>query len=368
LKDPTIKRVLVLFALITVVLIAVAVHAVRQLNRTVAASDWVNQTHALINELEGAGAAAQSAEGSLRIYGLNRDPHDLAATRQSHVRLSDHLEVANALARNNTTTYEAVTRLTTLAAQRITLALEIAAAPVESVGALLLTDASSTAVQEMLRIIERLVTEQMGLLADRDREAYLQAQTTRWTVGVGVAINFLLLAAGAWLIRDDIQARRRAANVLEEANAQLESRVQARTAELSAANDRLSLENLERRWANQALEHQLRYNHLIINSITDLVFVITKVANISRINPAVEHHTAWLAKDLVNRPLHDVVGLAAGVAELHRALKEGHDLRDLPAVLHDQQGRESPVRFTFYPLRDGNNVVGGVVVLNRPTV
>jgi len=142
--------------------------------------------------------------------------------------------------------------------------------------------------------------------------------------------------------------------------------VQARTAELSAANDRLSLENLERRWANQALEHQLRYNHLIINSITDLVFVVTKVANISRINPAVEHHTDWLAKDLVNRPLQDVVRLTAGVAELHRALKEGHDLRDLPAVLHDHQGRESPVRFTFYPLRDGNSVVGGVVILNRP--
>jgi hypothetical protein len=96
--------------------------------------------------------------------------------------------------------------------------------------------------------------------------------------------------------------------------------------------------------------------------------VITKVANISRINPAVEHHTDWLAKDLVNRPLEAVVRLASGEAELQRALKEGHDLRDLPAVLHDQQGRESPVRFTFYPLRDGNNVVGGVVVLNRPTV
>ena len=368
MKDPTIKRVLVLFALVTVVLVAVAVHAVRQLNRTVAASDWVNRTHALINELEGAAAAAQSAEGTLRLYGLTRDPHDLAATRRSHVRLSDHLEVAGALSRDTAATQETVARLTTLATQRLAFAREVLGTPAETLPTLLAADAADTAVQEMLRLVERLVTEQMSLLAARDQEAYLQAQTTRWTIGTGVAINFLLLLAGAWLIRDDLLARHRAATALAEANAQLETRVQARTAELSAANDRLSLENLERRWANQSLEHQLRYNHLIINSITDLVFVITKVANISRINPAVEHHTDWLAKDLVNHPLHDIVRLTAGVAELHRALKEGHDLRDLPATLHDHQGRESPVRFTFYPLRDGNNVVGGVVILTRTPV
>lgn len=359
---------LVLFALVTVVLVAVAVHAVRQLNRTVAASDWVNRTHALINELEGTAAAVQSAEGTLRLYGLTRDSHDLAATRRSHVRLSDHLEVAGALSRDSSVTNETVARLTSLASQRIAFAREIANAPAEALPALLAADAAGNTVQEMLRMIERLVTEQMGLLAERDREAYLQAQTTQWTVWSGVVINFLLLLAGAWLIRDDIQARRRAANALTEANAQLETRVQARTAELGAANDRLSLENLERRWANQALEHQLRYNHLIINSITDLVFVITKVANISRINPAVEHHTDWLAKDLVNRSLKEVVRLPSGDTELHRALNDGRDLRDFPAVLRDQQGRDSPVRFTFYPLRDGNNVVGGVVILTRTSV
>ncbi|MEY3775429.1 MAG: hypothetical protein RLZZ129_2209 [Verrucomicrobiota bacterium] len=216
-------------------------------------------------------------------------------------------------------------------------------------------------------MVARLVTEQMDLLAARDQESFLQAQTTRWTIGLGVAVNFLLLAAGAWLIRDDILMRRRAAEAMAAANAQLESLVQARTAELSAANDRLNMENLERRSANQALEHQLRYNHLIINSITDLVFVVTKVANISRINPAVEHDTGWLAKDLINRPLPELLRLTAGDLPLQRALKEGHDLRDLPATLQRSAGGEVPVRFTFYPLRDGNNVVGGVVILNRTT-
>lgn len=358
---------LALFALVTVVLVAVAVHAVRQINRTVTASDWVNRTHALVNELEGAAAAIQSAEGSLHVYALTRDPRDLAAARRSHVRLTDHLEVAAALGRDQADTGNQIARLATLAAARQAFAREIAAAGPEALAPRFAADAADPAVEEMLRLTERLVAEQMNLLAARDQESFLQAQATRWTIGLGVALNFLLLAAGAWLIRDDLLMRRRAAEAMAAANAGLEERVRTRTTELSAANDRLNLENLERRWANQALEHQLRYNHLIINSITDLVFVITRVANISRINPAVEHHTGWLAKDLVNLPLHDVVRPTADGNALTRALKEGHDLRDLPALLRDRAGGETSVRFTFFPLRDGNNVVGGVVILNRTT-
>ena len=48
----------------------------------------------------------------------------------------------------------------------------------------------------------------------------------------------------AWLVLDDLAARRRAAVVLQESNAQLDARVTERTAELAAANERLTVENL----------------------------------------------------------------------------------------------------------------------------
>jgi len=76
-------------------------------------------------------------------------------------------------------------------------------------------------------------------------------------------------------------------------NRLLERKVQEDAADLAAANERLSIENLERCWINQALEHQLRYDRLIVNSINDLVFVLTKTMNISRINPAVVHLSGW---------------------------------------------------------------------------
>jgi hypothetical protein len=48
------------------------------------------------------------------------------------------------------------------------------------------------------------------------------------------------------------------------------------------------VQHRERRWASRALEHQLRYNQLIIDSIGELVFVLTKVLKISRVNPIVQ--------------------------------------------------------------------------------
>ena len=87
-------------------------------------------------------------------------------------------------------------------------------------------------------------------------------------------------------IRDDLAARRKAAVVLKQSNAELEDRVRQRTAEITAVNAQLVAQNLEERWSKQALEHQNRYNLLIIDSITDSVFVVTKLMNISRMNPA----------------------------------------------------------------------------------
>ncbi|MFM9031746.1 MAG: PAS domain-containing protein, partial [Opitutaceae bacterium] len=164
-------------------------------------------------------------------------------------------------------------------------------------------------------------------------------------------------------------ARRRAAEVLREATAQLETRVRERTAELAKANEVLRAENLERAWGTQALEHQLRYNELIVNSISDLVFVLTKAQNISRINPAVTHLTGFETKELVNRPLQSLVRLggagrpAGGSDPLAQALRDGREYRETEVWVKDRSGRETPVSFMLFPLRDRDREVGGVVIL-----
>ena len=146
-------------------------------------------------------------------------------------------------------------------------------------------------------------------------------------------------------------------------------RPQERTAKLSATNTKLFAENLEQRWAHQAAEHQLRYYQLVFNSLNDLVFVVTKAMNISRVNPTVVSVTGREPSALIDRPLASFVRLAGDTAAklepMTRALRDGRELRAQPASISDAQGRPVAVRLTLFPVRDRDKVVGGVVVLER---
>jgi hypothetical protein len=46
-----------------------------------------------------------------------------------------------------------------------------------------------------------------------------------------------------------------------------------------------------------------------------------------------------------------------------QALKDGRDLREQAAIIEDKRGRQTPVRFSLFPLRDRDKVVGGIVTL-----
>lgn len=143
------------------------------------------------------------------------------------------------------------------------------------------------------------------------------------------------------------------------------------TASFRSMRDALKAQHLERRWSSQSIEHQLRYNQLIIDSVSELVFVLTKALNISRINPVVLRSTGYTETELIKSPLGRLVRLApaAGAKSapatetLTLALKEGRSLHDLPAIIADKHGVETAVLLTLVPLRDDNRVVGGVATL-----
>jgi PAS domain S-box-containing protein len=122
------------------------------------------------------------------------------------------------------------------------------------------------------------------------------------------------------------------------------------------------------------LDHQGRYNQLIINSISEMVFVISRALNVSRINPAVVHQTNWEPKDLIAQSIERVLQLPTGAGTpeeqnpLTQALRDGREIQDRPAVLATRSGQTIPVRFSLVPLRDQDKVVGGVVTVRSQEV
>lgn len=135
-----------------------------------------------------------------------------------------------------------------------------------------------------------------------------------------------------------------------------------------AMRDALKAQNLERRWAGQALAHQLKYNQLIIDSIGELVFVLTKSLSVTRINPAVTRFAGHAPADVVRAPVLRILSLAPSTAggeavSLAEALRAGRSLHDVGAELRTKTGGVLRVRLAFAPLTDENKVVGAVVTL-----
>ena len=371
--DRTFRRVLFFFTLILVVLIGVVVASLQNLNRSIATSDWVNHTHALINELDALQPTLAAAEGELTRYLLTSDQRDHAAYQDKFADLGEHLEIITALIAGAPDEKELFAPIAALLTKRAELANQLVrankAGDAAALQKLQADDAEGSDHRDLARRIEKFREKQINLLTERDRASFLQAEVTRWSVLAGVVLDFLLLCGAAWLIRDDLAARRQAARLLKQTNAELEDKVRLRTAEISAVNAQLVAQNLEERWSKQALEHQNRYNLLIIDSIADAVFVVTKLMNISRMNPAAVHLTGFEPVDLVDRPLSRVAQLAdhdparTTYDPLARTLVDGHELRAQPATVITKTGEKLSVLLSVFPLRDRDKVVGGVVIL-----
>lgn len=143
-----------------------------------------------------------------------------------------------------------------------------------------------------------------------------------------------------------------------------------------AMRDALKAQHAERRWASQSLEHQLKYNTLIIDSIGELVFVLTRALNISRINPAVTRQAGYTLTDLLKAPFFKVVALESSPGEpddtaarrMSDAVTSARGLQNLRAEIVSKQGHRLPARLTLVPLVDGNQVVGAVATLRLDTL
>ncbi len=371
--DKTFRTLLVLFVAVAAIQIGVVVVSLRNIQRSANASAWVNHTHAFLAELQGTVSSVRAAEGSLHAYILTTSPLHQEEFRDQFALLAEHVEVAKALAAADETNATDMAALETLLQDRAEAARELLAAhragDTAAVKAHLSGEASEAPHLEIIRLAQRMRSRNEELLNRQDQDAFRYDQTSRHTLYLGAALNLLLLLGAAWFIRDDLASRRRAAALLAATNEQLEARVRERTAELVEANRQLKAENLESRWKNQALAHQLRYNHLIFDSISDLVIVITKACNISRVNPAVPRATGRDVAELIDQPLQEIVSLATtqGAAPLLDpvvdALRSGHELHNRPAALLDRNGQARLAQLSLFPLRDNDKVVGGVVTL-----
>jgi PAS domain S-box-containing protein len=213
-----------------------------------------------------------------------------------------------------------------------------------------------------------------GLVVAYDEAEFLKSQSAFRGIALGFLAATLLILAGIVIGITRFALRplaplAAATGEIGRGNLDCDIPAPTRTDEIGqlarafgAMRDALKAQHLERLWASHAIEHQLKYNQLIIDSIGELVFVLTKALNISRINPAVTRSAGYVATDLLKMPLGRIVHFDADV-HLAEAMKAGRALTDVPVKIQAKDGATLPARLTFAPLFDNQRVVGGVVTL-----
>lgn len=374
-----IEKILLIGFSITAVLVAVvAIAAVSTLSHSFQASDWVNHTHGVIHEVDGIVSSMRAGDAALMSHLLTQHGRDLAAAREADAEMIEHVEVAVSLLKSDAPSAPLTEDLKTLAQRRA----KMAEALVAEAGQLsreelqqkLTAEAPVEIAHRIQDVVGRLKGRQTSLLHERDRAAYLHAQATRWVVFAAVAVMVGLLAGCWWLVRDDIQARRRVVQTLQQVNEELEQRVQQRTEALARANETLTIQNLERTWANSALSHQARYSNLVLNAITEPIMVVTHTLTVVRVNAVVASLTGINEKDLIGSPLHQFLrgkvesreeppAGAEGLEPVATAMKHAREMHAWPAWLRQAGGAWQPVILAAYPLRDADRVVGAVLTI-----
>ena len=387
MKENIEQRVVTLFVLMLVILGYVAYTSIHNIKENIKSNDWVNHTHDVIIHAGEILSYLHAGDAGLRTYLITGDERDKQSYqnaystmdqgyRGAYSKMVEILVQAKALTRSGDEEEPLRSRfleLQNLISNRIDVARSIVKAReqggLEAVRQQFKSHPDVESIFKIERSVNNIIETENGLLRARDEQQHLQAQATKTTVYTGLGVNFVLVALVVWLMRDDLAARRKAAEALEEANAQLETKVQERTAELVKTNQTLKQENLERRWSYQALDHQLRYNQLIINSIAELVFVISRALNVSRVNPAVVQLTSWEPQELISQSIERILQFppdpAGGASQnpLTAALRDGRQLQDRPANLLARSGKIIPVLYTLIPLHDQDKIVGGVVTV-----
>jgi len=370
MKENIEQRMMALFGLVAALLILVAVVALNNVRQGEVTSDWVNHTHAVILETEAIQTSLHTAEGALRSYILTSDDRDQAAYREAFTETKEHLDVAKSLTKGDQRQQQVLGEIETLIGKRVDYARKIVIARKQSFDEakqLVSSDAADQTLREIRKLVDRLKEDEAGLLQTRDRENFLQAQSTRWTVYVAAILNAAVIALIFWLIRDDLKSRRLVAATLQQANEQLEQKVKERTAELAKSNESLTLENLERKWSQSILERQFRHFEQILHSIGDSIFVISRTGRIIRVNPPATKLSGYSVNELIGESLAKVLQpeTASTESPFVHALKEGRDLVSLPAAIKSRDGRTLKVVARAFPVRDNDKVVGSVVVCTQ---
>jgi PAS domain S-box-containing protein len=340
--------------------------AVRNNERQADHAAWMAQRHTFIGETDSILLALHAAEASQRTFLLTGDPAMKQMAAENFERVEFHLKTATRISLDNP---EQLNRLGPISdlletrleankeSQRLLAQTSIAAA------AGVFTNAQARAT---LRELERQVTAsrmaENKLILEKDEAAQRHNRWTDQILYAGVALNVILLGLAIYGVRTDLKWSRAA-------TAALETKIRENTVELHAAYERLQVENIEQEWGQAALQRVVEHHELVLNSIREGVFVVSKNGRIIAANPAAADLTRREAKQLAGKSIGTVLLDGDRLPYpweqhfLRTVLKHGASVPPKAATIKQADGSLVDVQIACYPTRDRENLTGAVITV-----
>ena len=362
--DPAIeKKLLGALAIALLVVVLMAGAAAQNNLRQVESAAWVNHTHAFILETDAILSSLHAAEAAQRTFLLTGNEGSKQQTLERFAEVDEHLKIAEKLAFEKPSQIKRLGDLSVLLQQQIDLNKQAAQLRKSDPGAAagIFTNAQARAnLAKIESEIRAAKSEENRLLHEREQKLQRHTQRTEQLLYGGAGLNIVLLALAFYAVRRDLNLRR-------EATALLEQKVKERTAELAAANSKLQIENLEQKWGQASLGRLVRHHELILNSIREAIFVISRNGHIISSNAAAAELAGAESSRLVGKSIYTLIGKdhSSDKHFLTEPIKNGQHLPPVDAFIQNANGQPVPVRVACYPTRDQENLTGAVITLTE---
>jgi PAS domain S-box-containing protein len=175
--------------------------------------------------------------------------------------------------------------------------------------------------------------------------------------------------------REQSIEKKRADQALEAYRDHLEELVEARTGELTSANQQLQREIAERIQTQEALEQLSRQHELILNAAGEGIFGVGLDGKHTFVNPAAARMLGYEPEELVGQPSHatwhhskpDGSPYPEQECPLHTGYKTGVACRGQDQVFWRKDDASFPVRYVSTPIHEQGKLTGAVVVFQDIT-
>ena len=349
------RQIPLAFTLALVLLLGIAIVSYRSLTGMRNTARLVAHSYEVIAKLEEVFSLFKDAESGVRGYVLTGNEEHLEPYTVAMQVIDQRLQQLRQLVADNPAQQPRIETLERLKTERLTILKDgVARRRETSLAAMLATRPSGRGkevMDEIRRVVADMEQEENRLLLTHEQESQAATRRALWLIPFGSLLAVLVIGLANIAIHQELAKRRRAEQVMAQAKADLEKRVEERTAELN---------------------QQREFLRVTLRSIGDGVVVAHPNGKVSFLNQVAESLTGWTNEEAAGKEIEEVFKIVNEQTRrtvenpITKVIREGKIVGLANhTILISKDGTERPIDDSGAPIIDAQGKIVGAVLIFR---